>query len=132
MLLAGGADVEVNAKSYHRRTAAELAMENNHNEVVKLLIAKGADISALHFAINMKDYAKAKSLIESGADVNKRIRKLCTPLHLAASSGQKDVAELLIAKGANMNIQDRRGQTPLHLAVGVDDRDMVEQDISSA
>lgn len=127
VLLASGADVDVNTGSYYyKRTAAEIAMERNHNEVVKLLIAKGADISALHFAIHMKDYTKAKSLIESGADVNKQIRKLGTPLHLAATSGQKDVAELLIAKGANMNIQAGNGRMPLHLSVSEDDRDMVE------
>ena len=125
VLLAGGADVNAGS-TYDELTAAELAMEANHIEVVKLLIAKGADISALHFAIHMKDYAKAKSLIESGADVNKRKRRLVAPLHLAASSGQKDMAELLIAKGANINIQNSHGRTPLHLAVREDDRDMVE------
>ncbi|MFZ2149018.1 MAG: ankyrin repeat domain-containing protein [Sedimentisphaerales bacterium] len=125
VLLAAGADVNAGS-TYNELTAAELAMEANHIEVVKLLIAKGADISALHFAIHMKDYAKAKSLIESGADVNKRKRRLDAPLHLAASSGQKDVAELLIAKGANINIRNSHGRTPLHLAVREDDRDMVE------
>jgi len=125
VLLAGGADVNA-GNTYDELTAAELAMEANHIEVVKLLIAKGADICALHFAIHMKDYAKAKSLIESGADVNKRKRRLEAPLHLAASSGQKDVAELLIAKGANINIQNSHDRTPLHLAVREDDRDMVE------
>jgi cytohesin len=120
VLLAAGADVNVKTGYYYnKRTAAELAMEENHNELVRLLIVKGADISALHFAIHMKDYAKAKSLIEAGADINKRIGKLGMPLHLAATSGQKDVVELLIAKGADVNVNARdsnESDTPLDLA----------------
>jgi len=42
-------------EKYYNLTTAEIAMNNNHNEVVELLISKGADISPLHFALYMKD-----------------------------------------------------------------------------
>jgi len=101
LLLASGADV--NAGGYYNKTAAEDAMRADHREIVELLISKGGDISPLHFALYIKDQAKAKSLIESGADVNKRTPNGTTPLSRAADIGFKDIAELLIAKGANVN-----------------------------
>jgi hypothetical protein len=40
-----------------------------------------------------------------------------TPLHMAASFGQKSAMELLVVRGADINKQDRRGVTPLHILV---------------
>jgi ankyrin repeat protein len=40
-----------------------------------------------------------------------------TPLHYAASSGQKEMAALLITKSADVDAQNRRKSTPLHAAV---------------
>jgi pectate lyase len=123
LLLASGADV--NAGGYYNKTAAEYAMGANHREIVELLISKGGDISPLHFAIYIKDQAKAKSLIESGADVNKRTPYGTTPLIRAVGVGLKDIAELLIAKGANVNAKDNWDWTPLHSAV-YSSKDIVE------
>jgi len=53
----------------------------SHRDVVKLMVAKGADINA-------KDY--------NGT----------TPLHEAAWSGHKDVVELLVDNGANVSAKD--------------------------
>jgi ankyrin repeat protein len=91
-------------------------MREGHTEIVELLISKGADISPLHFAIYMKDEGKARSLIEGGADVNKRTPYGTTPLHRAADSGLKDLANLLIDKGADVNAKDNWNWTPLHYA----------------
>ena len=105
----GGAD--------YNRTAAEFAMKSNHTEIVELLISKGADISPLHFALYMKDETKARSLIEGGADVNRRTSFGTTPLNRAADVGFKDIVELLIAKGADVNAKGNWNWTPLHSAV---------------
>jgi cytohesin len=115
LLLAHGADL--NASTSYDRTAAELAMSRGHTEIVKLLVSKGADISPLHLAIYLKDVAKARSLIESGADVNRRTPYGTTPLDRAVIAGFKDIVELLIAKGANVNAKDNWDWTPLHSAV---------------
>ena len=123
-LLDHGADV--NAGMNLNRTAAGLAMDNDHNDIAELLISKGADISPLHLAISMKDEAKARSLIEGGADVNKQTPKGTTPLNRAVGKGLKDIAELLIGHGADVNAGHFWGWTPLHSAAEEGHKDLVE------
>jgi ankyrin repeat protein len=123
LLLAHGADVNIGAG--YNRTAAEFAMRGNHTEVVELLISKGADISPLHLAIYMKDEAKARSLIENGADVNSRTPEGTTPLNRAIGEGLKDITELLISRGADVNAGHFWGWTPLHGAAQEGHKDIV-------
>ena len=115
-------DAEINAGN---RTAAELAMNNGHIEIVELLMSKGADISPLHLALRMKDEVKARSLIEAGADINKRTKYGTTPLHMAVGANLKSIANLLIENGADVNAQNNWGWTPLFNAV-YRDKEMVE------
>jgi ankyrin repeat protein len=124
VLLANGADVNAGAK--YNQIAAETAMGERHTEIVKLLISKGADISPLHFAIYMKDEAKARGLIEGGADVNKRTPYGTTPLDDAIRSGLEDIARLLIDKGADVNAKDNWNWTPLHTAAEHGYKDIAE------
>ena len=116
VLLANDAEVNIGEK-YYNRTAAEMAMAHNHTEIVKLLVSKGADVSPLHMALYMKDRDKAKSLIESGADIYQRTPYGTTPLDRAINVGFKDIVELLIEKGADVNAKDNWDWTPLHSAV---------------
>ena len=125
VLLAKGADVNAGA-NYYKLTAAEYAMWTKHNDIAELLISKGADITPLHFAIHMKELAKAESLIEGGADVNKRTQYGTTPLHIAATGGFKNITKLLIDKGADVNAKTGGGQTPLNYAVQGGHRDIAE------
>ena len=65
------------------------AAAGGQNEIVELLIAKGADVNAT----------------DGDGD---------TPLHLAGNNtATKEIAELLIAKGADVNARDDDGETPL-------------------
>ena len=128
VLLAHGADVNIG--DCYNRTAAEYAMSSNHGEIVQLLVSKGADISPLHFALYMKDEAKARSLIEAGADVNGRTPDGTTPLDRAVVAGFKDIVELLIGKGADVNAKNFWDWTPLHSAV-YRHKDVVELLIAS-
>jgi ankyrin repeat protein len=123
LLLAHEADV--NAGANYNQTAAEMAMWNDHNEIVQLLISKGADISPLQMAIYLKDEVKAKSLIEGGADVNKRTPYGTTPLNRAINAGLTDIVRLLLDTGAYVNSKDNWDWTPLHSAV-YKNKDMVE------
>ena len=126
VLLAKGANVNVGAFGSENKTAADFAMHSNHSEIVELLFSKGADISALHVALMREDRAKAKDLIENGADVRKRSPWGMTALHLAVGANFTDVAELLIAKGADVNAKWNWAWTPLHTAAGAGYKDVVE------
>ena len=123
LLLEHGADV--NAKVGYNKTAAEFAMWGHHSEVVELLVSKGADISPLQMAIYLKDEVKAKSLIEGGANVNKRTPYGTTPLDRAINAGLTDIVKLLLDTGAYVNSKDNWDWTPLHSAV-YKNKDMVE------
>lgn len=96
-----------------------------HEEMMKLLVANGADVNApdrigmspLHRAVS--NLAATKFLIANGADVAATDLVGATPLHLAASgvSGRpkKEVLQLLLASGADANVMAPTG-TPLHMA----------------
>jgi len=115
VLLDHGADVNIGAEN--NITAAEYAMDNDHTEIVQVLVSRGADVSPLHLALYVKDQGRARSLIEGGADVNRRTPNGTTPLDRAVGAGFKDIVELLVAKGADVNARGNWGWTPLHSAV---------------
>ena len=56
-------------------------------------------------------------LLDAGASVRARDEHLRTPLHVAASSNNRQVAALLLDRGAEVNAQDWKGCTPLHRAI---------------
>jgi len=124
LLIENGADI--NAGDNLNRTAAEFAMDNNHSHIVELLISRDADVSPLHLAISMKDETKALSLIENGADVNKKTRYGTTPLHTAVQAGMKNIVELLIKKGADINAKNNWGWTPINFSIYSGKEDIFE------
>ena len=74
-------------------TSLHWASQCGHSEIVRLLLLRGADVTA-----------------------ENQIRR--TPLHLALYSGDTETVRLLIDRGADLNARDRRHMTPLHLAPG--------------
>ena len=61
---------------------------------------------------------EVESLIKQGVDVNATTDPTgLTPLHLAASKGDKDMVELLLEHGANINARNMSRLTPLRMAV---------------
>jgi ankyrin repeat protein/transglutaminase-like putative cysteine protease len=119
------AGVDVNAENIRGETPLQFAADKDHRKVVELLIEKGADIS-LHLAARLGDVARAKSLIEDGADVNAKDMGGETPLMAAAAKEQKEIAELLIVKGADVDGKDNSSYVPLSWAVWNEDRDMIK------
>ncbi len=113
------------------------ALNNDDDDVLKALLAHGADINAksslqsgrqtaLHFASHDGHLSTVELLIGRGADVNALTPQKQTPLYLVSmdpepnnskmKAEQCKIAELLIQKGADVNAKDNVGQTPLHLA----------------
>jgi ankyrin repeat protein len=83
--------IDIDAPSNDKRTALHVACQNNHCEIVSLLI-------------------------EAGANVNVNDTNNKTPLHLAAASGSREALILLCGNGATVNVRDEHGTSPLHLA----------------
>ncbi|WP_264329182.1 ankyrin repeat domain-containing protein [Wolbachia endosymbiont (group A) of Andrena hattorfiana] len=128
-LLENGANV--NAKTeVSEETPLYLAVKKGNVEMIELLIEKGANVNAgnkdentpLHYAGNINI---VRLLVANGANVNAKSKSDppysmgSTPLHYAASAGDKDIAEFLIDNGADVNAQNAQGDTPLHKAASL-------------
>jgi len=82
--------------------------------------------TALHKAANSGCEEVVKLLLANGAEVNAKSNKGHTPLHRVAARGHKKIAELLLAKGAKVDAKDKWGRTPLDVAASEDHKDIVE------
>ncbi|KAJ6022210.1 hypothetical protein N7540_007714 [Penicillium herquei] len=119
---------KVDANSaFSGKRALDRACENEHKEVVRLLLKIGnasADRipghhhSPLHIALINKREAIAILLLETGqTDPNQKCGDEKTPLHHAAQSGLETVVKWLLDSGkVSVDLKDRNGQTPLHFA----------------
>jgi Ankyrin repeats (3 copies) len=87
------------------------AMSDGSAETVKLLIAKGANVSVvdslkmttLTAATLGDDAGTIRQLVDAGVDVNAADAHGFTPLMNAAANGNLEAVKLLLAKGARVN-----------------------------
>lgn len=152
LLLDHGADP--NARSQEGRTALLIAARQPGSlPVIKLLLAKGADLrakdnaggGALHLAAETGDLEMLHFFLEKGADVNARAlphygaprfgrppegmdkgpKKVDgpTPLMIAAYSGSVESVRLLLERGADPKAKATRGFFADSLAASVQQRD---------
>jgi ankyrin repeat protein len=77
-------------------------------------------------AIKERNIAKAKQLVEAGADINATNREDYTALGWAAKTGDLPMAKFLIESGANVNAQSSGDRTPLHFATLGEHLEMIE------
>ena len=106
-----------------------LACIENSTLKVKLLLAKGADVSirnyqgrnALHTAVatGASVHLISSLIAATGININEEDSEGFTALHLACDSctTRIDMIDMLINSGANVNAQTSKKFTPLHLAV---------------
>jgi ankyrin repeat protein len=151
MLIAKG---QMNAHGSRGQTALMWAVAEKHPEVVKVLIAHGANLhaksdvwsqvmavephgylpynkeipaggeTALMFAARVGDLASAKLLVGAGANVNDTDAWGVSATTLAAHSDFRDVAEFLLDKGADPNAA-AAGFNALHNAIMQRDEKLV-------
>jgi len=107
-LIDKGADLNATAKNETGYTALTGAVSQNHNEVAKLLLKKGANVNhqyeggftPLMHAAFAGNVELVNLLLENGADPNARNGEGKTPLIFAREKGQDSVVELLRKSGA--------------------------------
>lgn len=134
LLVEHGADVN-RAESRRGQTALMWATAERHPEVVKALIAHGADVraaskrgfTALVFAATKNDIQSAQALLGAGAEPNYKLPDGPTVLDVAASYRSVAVANLLADRGADPNAPDREGNTPLHIVARYGDLALVQK-----
>ncbi|XP_067685980.1 putative ankyrin repeat protein RF_0381 [Haliotis asinina] len=119
--------LDINSKQEDGMTPLLLAAALAEKEVVEILVAKGADPTAidddgdgiLHLAVLLpiSDISCLKYILTQNiVDINGRGRLGMTPLLLAAESGNRDVFDILIEGGADVSAVNDNGDDVLHVA----------------
>ncbi|MFM2125304.1 MAG: hypothetical protein RL328_1755, partial [Acidobacteriota bacterium] len=143
MLVNAGAKVN-NVEKFHNQTPLIYAAAGGFSDIVKLLLAKGADVkprslytdwpsqvtseprvqyrpvgglNALMYAIRGGCYSCVEQLVAAGSDINFPTPEGVTPLMLALDNEHNEVAKFLMDKGAALDVWDWWGRTPLWIAV---------------
>ncbi|XP_077336386.1 transient receptor potential cation channel subfamily V member 3-like isoform X2 [Lithobates pipiens] len=100
-------NAEYTEENYKGQTALHIAIERRQFEIVKYLIAKGAKINV-----------QATGLFFNPVDKNNGFYFGETPLALAACTNQPEIVELLMNDSqTNVSMQDSLGNTVLHALV---------------
>lgn len=97
-----------------------------HLDVVRLLLARGANVNArdsdgntpLSGAAYYMHADVVDILLEKGADINTADEHRQTILMNAAGNGANDTVRYLLGRGADPNLQDQNGTTALMFAAG--------------
>ncbi|XP_026474601.1 ankyrin repeat domain-containing protein 17-like isoform X4 [Ctenocephalides felis] len=117
-------DVDSETDSNHD-TALTLACAGGHDDLVELLLSRGADIehrdkkgfTPLILAATAGHDKVVDILLTHNADIEAQSeRTKDTPLSLACSGGRYEVVELLLNRGANKEHRNVSDYTPLSLA----------------
>lgn len=119
--------IDINTRAPGDWTPLMLAADGPHWRTVKILIKRGAIVSAggggpegytaLHVSPRNNDLAVTSILLNADADVSAKTSRLeCTPLHIAAERGHFRAIEVLVRGGANVDDRMPDGSTALFIA----------------
>jgi ankyrin repeat protein len=125
LLLAKGANVNVRSKITGLTPVLIAAGRPGAGDVVRLLLAHGADlkahsndgVTALHRAVSSGDRRIFRLVLDGGADVNARGPWKNTALMEAVAQGNAYMAKALIKRGADTKARDAEGSTALTSAL---------------
>jgi len=121
---------------YAGDTALHLAAAGYRFELVRLLLAAGADPNSrtnhrqsgpLHYAADgyitgpvwnaKRQVETIQSLLDAGADINAQDKNGATPLHRAVRTRCAAAVKCLLERGSDATLKNKPGSTPFHLAV---------------
>jgi ankyrin repeat protein len=139
-LIRAGAQEEVTARLHNPLGQAEYAalsaaVKENQEEVLNLLLKRGASVKArgssgrtvLFDAISSGYPNTLRLLVSSGADVNAQDESRLTPLILASSSDQLSMVDFLLENKADPNLVTATGSTALLSATAVRNLELVRR-----
>ncbi|MEZ0225107.1 MAG: ankyrin repeat domain-containing protein [Alphaproteobacteria bacterium] len=131
-LIADGAKPD--NKAYRSDNALNHAIDNGNLEMVKLLLAAGADpnvnagYSAVTPFLNAADKGNTDivaALVEAKADVNAQDGRGSTALIYASNAKNRPLVNYLLEKGANVDLRNNSGWSPLFYAARGGDTDII-------
>jgi len=102
------------------RTIRPVPILNNHLAILRILLAKKANVNAarkdgitplIAAAGATESKEMVDLLISNGADVNGKDQEGATALMHAAAAGNAEIISTLLAKGADINAKDKKGRT---------------------
>jgi ankyrin repeat protein len=102
-----------------------LAAINNHLELAKVLIARGADVNKpgwtpLHYAASKGHREMMRLLLDNDAYIDSESANGTTPLMMAAFSTSPLAVKLLLEEGADPTLANSANATALDIAVSKD------------
>lgn len=114
-----------NAEAADGWTPLHFAGHGGHAAAVEVLLAHGADISAvdsermtaLHRAATSDSEAACQALLRAGSDVEVCCSHRRLPIHLACEEGSVSIVRLLLEAGSSLEVLDGLRRTPLLIAV---------------
>ena len=124
----GGAGAEIEARDQRGRSPLMAAVQTHRSsaDVVRALIAKGADVNTLGIRLGGTPLGWAAgpfsnpevvaALVAANADVNQSNKTGMTPLMWAARYGAPATVKVLLDAGADVTATNQQGQTSLDLA----------------
>ena len=121
------------AKANNGVPALMAASQNEHKEIVQLLLAKGVNVNAkkddgftaLMYASRAGYKEIVQLLLNNGANVNAKKDDGFTALMLASYNRHKEIVQMLLAKGANVNAKGNSA-TALRAASAKGDKEIVQ------
>jgi ankyrin repeat protein len=125
---------DVNVPQADGMTALHWAVLHDDVDVVKQLLAAGADskaanrygVTPLELACTNGRAAVVQMLLDAGADPNHELAGGATALMIAARTGRPEPVKALLARGAKVNAREHRQQTALMWAAAEGHADVVD------
>ena len=93
-----------------------IAAKNNNEELVKLLLNKGAKSNRkgkIYTPLMVANDKISALLLEKGANIEATTKEGKTALYIATTQGDLNKVKYLLKQGANNNVKDSMGTTPL-------------------